>query len=1504
MRKNLLRLLSCLLSAALLLGVGAGSPAVLAADTGMKIVNPRTDYQTAPLGIDTTAPVFSWEMQAEKRGVEQTHYQLVVKKDAPGGAAVWDSGKVADGRSANIAYAGETLQSQTVYYWTVKVWDNQGGQTQSETARFETGLYDPADWSDALWLKHSTEEVPAGQPDKGADYTYAADFQIIRDNFSLLFSAADPNNYFMWAVNTNGADHPYLRRHVKVNGNYVVTSDVPLPPALTKDALTNSEHRIVVARTGNTVTTSIDDTVVDTYADTTGTLILGEFGFRIHNETGRFDNVRAAYTAEGKETVLFETGFEGGDNPFAGGQIVDVDGNGKLLVTGDSEIFVFQKKESAPEDGGLHYVYEADFQIIRDNMGLSFAAKDLNNFFMWAINTNNASHPYLRRHIFVNGSATGVKDITLPAQFTKEALFNEEHHIVITVEGETVTTAIDGVTVDTYKDTTGNLCEGYYGFRFFNEDARFDNVKAVSSKSGEPVAVIDAGFDDGVNPFDGGKIVEVDGDAKLLFTTSSETKIFESRMADSAATAFRKDFTAQKEIASARVYYSALGVSDLYINGRRVGTPTESGMVYDELKPGWTDYDDTVFYLTYDVTDLVRQGANAIGAEVASGWYNGVIAVRGHTFYSSQPNGLRIKLDMTYTDGSKDTVITDTSWQTSRDGAVTYADIYNGETYDARRDGIETWSQAGYKAEGWISAKEKTDFKGKVIAAIGSRVQARPRLSRKPVSVTTYQGVKDNGTEYGEIDHVQNPALPFTLQKGETAIFDLGQNIAGWEKFTVKGKAGTAVNIRFGEMLNDSGDTLRKNDGPKGSVYNANYLEAKAAGQYIMKGDAAGETYNPRFTFYGFRYIQVTAAADIEILDMDGVVVGNANEESSSLVTSDPAVNQLYSNILWGMRDNFLSTATDCPQRNERLGWTADTHIFSRTATYSADVAGFYRKWLQDMRDSQFGSEAGNLKGAYPDIAPNTHIVGGGNGGWAEAGIIVPYNVYLMYGDVQLIRDHFASMETFMDYMATRGDDQWQYNGGGAASGDWVSPELNDDAVKRYISVTYYAYAAKLMSEMAEAIGDTGKQRSYLTLYNNIKKEFNTRYVNADGSLKVNSQTTYLLALKLDLFETASQRDAALEILLQKIKNNGNRLSTGFIGTSILNQTLSDVGADDMAYTLLLQRNAPSWLYSVDQGATTIWENWDSYTIEKGFKDPGMNSFNHYAYGAVGEWMYRYMGGIEADPAQPGFKHIILQPTLDQRAAADIPEDQERMTAVTASYGSIYGQIDSAWTADENGKLLTYKATVPANTTATLSLPVEKNTALYEGGRPAAEADGVTYVGYQNGKAVYRLASGSYAFSLTPDGQTVETVTVTAGSAFAVPGKSVRLTARVTGSEGVDQTVVWSVTGGGEGTSVGADGTLTLAAGETARVLTLTATPAADPSVSGSLTLPVRPLGDLNGDGQVTIQDVMEACKVLARKSAGRAPTADEKLAGDMTGSDDIAIGDVMEICKVLARQA
>jgi len=394
------------------------------------------------------------------------------------------------------------------------------------------------------------------------------------------------------------------------------------------------------------------------------------------------------------------------------------------------------------------------------------------------------------------------------------------------------------------------------------------------------------------------------------------------------------------------------------------------------------------------------------------------------------------------------------------------------------------------------------------------------------------------------------------------------------------------------------------------------------------------------------------------------------------------------------------------------------------------------------MRDSQ------RSDGAFPSTAPI--IWGGfGQGAWAEAGIIVPWNVYLMYDDAGIITENYAAMEKYMGFLASQAGGGYLYNGAGTDFGDWVAYESMDS---RYISVCYYAYAAQLMSKMSKALSVTKgdaydvKSETYQTLYTNIKAEFQKRYVNTDGKLKQVSQTAYLLALKLGLFPNDEARNKGITFLTQKIANNGDKLSTGFIGTGTLNQTLSQWGASNTAYNLLLQRGNPSWIYSIDQGATTIWERWNSYTLEKGFQDVSMNSFNHYSYGAVSEWMYRFVAGIETDEATPGFKHFILQPTPDTRVT--LPQGQERITSAEATYKSYYGDIKSAWVMKSDGNLA-YTATVPANTTATLYLPLKgEKDVVYEGTKPAKNAKGVKFVKRENGKEVYELTSGSYSFEV------------------------------------------------------------------------------------------------------------------------------------------------------------
>lgn len=1027
------------------------------------------------------------------------------------------------------------------------------------------------------------------------------------------------------------------------------------------------------------------------------------------------------------ESVYFETGLM--TSGWSGAKWLEIDK---------------AKDETIP----VTFTLSCDVTVIDQNAGIIFGAQDINNMHMWAINTygTGINHPILRRHIFTNGNVQST-DIPLPANFTTDQIIGIERRLKMDVINQTVHTYLDDVLIDTYFSPT--LENGYIGFRTYtgdndtHEHAYIDNIeykytsKDISGNLTQGIFTED--FENGSNDFDGSSTITINDNTKMDLKAEGNYDFRVLQGTSNGIPMFRTEFSLDKAIKSAKIYSSGLGVYDLFINGKRVGKQQENGnMIYDEFKPGWTDYRKTVFYSTYNVTGMLTEGQNAIGAQVSSGWFNGAIA---HDEYGNPDLGFLAKLIITYADGSQDTVVTDPSrWKTSTNSAIRLADIYNGETYDARKN--KNWTVVGFDDSDWKTATTNDYFKGNITAFIGQPVRVRPELSQNPKTITVYQGIKTGNSTYGEINITRtlSDSETFSLQKGETAIVDFGQNIVGWIKFKVKGANGAKIRSRFSEMLNDSGESSRGNDNAKGTLYLKNLRSAKATLTYTLNGNLSGETYNPSTTFFGFRYCEISATDDIEIESIIGEVVGNINEENSYLTTDNPSVNKLYNNVRWGQRGNFLSIPTDCPQRDERLGWMGDAQIFSRAATYNADVASFFQKWIKDIRDSQL------TDGSYPSVVPDNWRVGYGRTAWAEAGIIIPWHMYLMYDDKEMLREHYSSMDKYMDWMSTQQFDGYLYNGGNTQYGDWLAYEPTS---ARFISVSYYAYVAKLMAKISNALsvsaGDIYEQNAekYNTLYNAIKTEFQKRYVSTrNGLLLENSQTAYLLALSNDLLQTPETTKSALNYLVDKIQSNGNKLSTGFVGTGILNQTLSRFGASGVAYDLLLQRNDPSWLYSVDQGATTIWERWNSYTIANGFGDPGMNSFNHYSYGAVSEWMYRFMAGIETDENNPAFKHFILQPMPDIRNV--LPD--ERINKVEATYGSYYGLITSKWERKDNDSFR-YSVTVPANTSATMYIrKVKDSDRIGQNGISADKVPGVTSIVDEGNRFVLELQSGSYVF--------------------------------------------------------------------------------------------------------------------------------------------------------------
>ena len=1242
--------------------------------------------------------------------------------------------------------------SERAYFDNIVVTD-LGGETPetliSEDFSDSSNPFTSGTITEGRLLVNTASWYKAESGDEDTDitrYTIETDFEIDNLSAGIIFGANEAHShYYMWQINLE-AGYPRLRPHVWRGPNLAdatCLAEIDLRPLV--NVQLHQTYRLRIEVNGSVARTYIDDILVDTRNEPDGGIYgYGQIGIRQdralneYSDTERayFDNFTVTSLDGDAPEVLISEDFSDDANPFTAGQIQD----GRLFIEASYSWYV------VPGTSNLAYDVELDFIVERDNAGIIFSGYDTNNFHMWGINIRDKATPFLRRHVKTNGSFA-TSDADLGAFFSKADLTNSLHHLKISVRGNVVQTYIDGQLVDTYSDTSGRLVNGLVGFRAYydrtmNETAYYDNIKVTTYNDTEDTqgtVTFSEDFEGAGMAFSDGTVVVKEGSKMLCVQSTYDETCSMQTGKEKGMPLFRKAFTTKGAVKSAKIYASALGVFDLFLNGKRVGV--DGSDIYDELKPGWTDYRKEINYMTYDVTPLMREGGNVIGAQVSNGWWAGAIA---RSMYGSNPTlGFIAQLRIEYEDGTVEHVVTDTDWSCSYYGPLILGDIYNGETYDARRE--SDWSSPEYDASGWNFTAENTEFHGEITAFRGQTVRVRDEFRLTPKTITVYEGAKPTGTTYGEINVTRtlSGTEQLQLKAGETALVDLGQNMTGWIRFTAKGQSGTNLRVKFGEMLNDNGASDRLNDGPGGSLYTYNLRTAEATLHYTLKGVEDGETFQPSTTFFGFRYCEITTSSDVEISQLTGEFVGSDLEEHATFETSHPDVNQLYSNIRWSQRDNFLSVPTDCPQRDERLGWTGDIQVFARAATYHADTRAFLRKWLGDLRQSQ------REDGAYPDIAPFPNFWGFGTGGWGDAGVIVPWTVYLMTGDQAVLEECYASMTHYMDWLSLQGDGQYKYNGAGTSTGDWLSYE-NTDA--RYVCVCHYANVAQLMSKIAGALSESptdtyfADSLKYAELYDNIRAEWQTRYLDGNGQPTVSTQTSYLMALKFGLLpETSVER--AREILREKIENNGYKLSTGFIGTSILNQTLSEQGMDDLAYDLLLQRENPSWLYSVDQGATTIWERWDSYTKESGFNkhEWNMNSFNHYSYGVVSEWMFRRVAGIEADEAQPGFKHFFLMPTPDDRTY--FPAGQERITSVKATHESGYGLIRSEWQRTDDGRI-SYKATVPANSTATLYLPVlSGNDEITEGGKALEEAEGVTFKGIEDGKAVIGLESGSYEFT-------------------------------------------------------------------------------------------------------------------------------------------------------------
>lgn len=770
------------------------------------------------------------------------------------------------------------------------------------------------------------------------------------------------------------------------------------------------------------------------------------------------------------------------------------------------------------------------------------------------------------------------------------------------------------------------------------------------------------------------------------------------------------------KVVSARWMTTGLGVYDLYVNGKLVGQ--------EMLKPGFTHPFKTRRSFTYDITSLfnISKGAkNRLAVQVTPGWWaDKIVTPGGHKGMVGRKCAFRGVLELTYSNGSKQLVGTDTdTWKAGIAGPVKHAAIFDGEEYDARLP-------MGYENVGALSTpEENTEFTGEILPTNGAEIYLRKDLALEPVQAYLWQGVENESEDaYGKVVIKKEfpcgeAAAPLSVNPGETLVIDFGQNCAAVPAFCFQAAEGTRLSCVTAELLNDgNGSKKRGMDGPEGSVHRLN-LRIPDTGMRIDYTFASADKpvdYLPRHTFFGYRWLSITTTAPVTIQSIRSIPVTSMAQEleTGSLTTGNELINKLISNTVWGQRSNYLSVPTDCPQRNERLGWTADTQVYVETGTFFADTRAFFHKWMRDMRDSQ------HPLGGFPGVAPLAQY---GNEisrlGWSDAGVIVPWTIWKQFGDVQMIHDNWAAMEKYLahlnetryDHNALKDENrnyQWA---------DWLSYEPLESCSRRafdqngvlpdalsywnFLSASYWAIDAGMMCQMAKAAGrDAAK---YAQMEQDAKNYIREQFITPQGEFKTEilntMQTPALFALKNDIVQ-GTAKEKLIARLRQNFGQHGNCLQTGFLGTSILMQTLTENGMSDIAYELLFQRKNPSWLYSVDNGATTIWERWNSYMVENGMGPRGMNSFNHYAYGCVCEWLWETAAGIAADPSAPGFKHIIMKPVPDRR-----------LGHLRAQYQSASGLIVSEW--HYEGNQWVWNFTIPQGVTASVTLPGETEAKTY-----------------------------------------------------------------------------------------------------------------------------------------------------------------------------------------------
>lgn len=781
----------------------------------------------------------------------------------------------------------------------------------------------------------------------------------------------------------------------------------------------------------------------------------------------------------------------------------------------------------------------------------------------------------------------------------------------------------------------------------------------------------------------------------------------------------RKEVMIGENIKKARLYVTALGLYEFNINGKKAGDAF--------LTPGWTDYDKRVYYQVYDVTGHVKPGGNALASQLSYGWYAGYLGYSllvqnpvVRAFYGKVPM-LKAQLEVEYADGRTETFVTDRTWKASQ-GALVESDLLNGETYDARLE-ENGWNTAGFDDRNWKKAEVFADKSAR-------KIQVYPG---PPVKVT--QTLK---------------VVKHTDRKDGTFMFDFGQNFAGIVRLQLKGRAGDTVRLRYGEKLY-----------PDGRLMTENLRMARATDTYILKGDPAGETWEPKFTFHGFQYVEVKGLrGEPSSQTLTGLVIGSDTPKVGTFETDNAMVNQLYSNIDWTQRANYVDIPTDCPQRDERIGWTGDAQVYVKSATFNRDVASFFTKWVVDLNDGQYET------GAYPLYAPRPNLrkTDTFSPGWMEAGIICPYQIYRTYADTRMIRNGWGDMVRFMDFLGKRSNGTFVFKENAFGDidpkggfGDWLS--FGKKTPPDMLASFYYAYCADLMAEMADAIGNAKDKQRFTDTGNKVREAIRKHYVDREGRFQCDAraygngagyvdgslgftghtQTAYANAIYMHIINPA-ERVKAGAYLTALLKENGDKLGTGFLGAKPLLPALSATGHSDLAYKLFLSKEFPSWGFEVENGSTTIWERWDSFTKEDGFKyNAAMNSFSHYAFGAVCEWMFGHAAGIQM--TRPGFETFNVRPEIAPEGMGS-----NGINHLKASLRTINGTIASEWS-KVGGKLI-INVLVPVNTVARIHIPIGANAEVLLNGKQLSSSDLVKTIGKEDSHLIVEAGSGNYEFTV------------------------------------------------------------------------------------------------------------------------------------------------------------